>query len=489
MKKILKKISIGLLAISLLAACNGKKNNINSAVKFEIKSPLPQADVKFEEFDLDNSKEQVIKTKRGSTITIPAGSLVDKDGKPAGNVKLKYREFHDVADILVSGIPMNFDSNGKQKNMQTAGMFEIRALKDGENLNIAQGKNIDVRMASYESGTDYNFFQLDEKGKGWQFIDYNRRVEVNANKEKLKKEIDKKAPAMAFPLDDKYFAFNYSAILDVMFNDNYDLIRKNRNNPAIMQKAKKYGLMWLGTHCHADVNFKGVFQPAALMVWKRLNGDQFPAWMKDDSYDFCSLTPLGGNIYALSVEDNDGKRVYKATIECVMPLSSLFKYSPEYWEKNYKDAMAKLDQEMAQLKLEADVYRSFSIRQLGIYNYDKLMDEEENVKIIANFTSDEGLKKSEPNNSPNVVYYVADEKTIIHLPKENWGKLNLVPGNKGRFAAILPNKTLSIYSSEKYAEIDFEGLRKRDNPKVDFVLTSTDQKISSPDDVRKLLGF
>jgi hypothetical protein len=86
-----------------------------------------------------------------------------------------------------------------------------------------------------------------------------------------------------------------------------------------------------------------------------------------------------------------------------MPLSSLFKYSAEYWEKNYKDAMAKLDQEMAQLKLEADVYRSFSISQLGIYNYDKLMNEEENVKIIANFTGDEGLKKSEPNYSPTVV--------------------------------------------------------------------------------------
>jgi hypothetical protein len=117
------------------------------------------------------------------------------------------------------------------------------------------------------------------------------------------------------------------------------------------------------------------------------------------------------------------------------------------------------------------------------------MNEEENVKIIANFTGDEGLKKSEPNYSPNVVYYVADEKTIIHLPKENWGKLNLVPGNKGRFATILPNQTLGIYTAQKYAEIDFEGLRKRDNPKVDFVLTSTDQKISSPDDVRKLLGF
>ena len=487
MKKILKKISIGLLAIGLMAACTGKKN-INSA-KFEIKSPLPQADVKFEEFDIDNSKDQVIKTKRGSTITIPAGSLVGKDGKAAGNVKLKYREFHDAADILVSGIPMNINTNGKMRNMQTAGMFEIRAEKAGETLNIADGKTVDVKMASYESGTDYNFFQLDENGKGWQFIDYNDKIELNSNKEKLKKEIEKKAPSLTFPLDDKYFAFNYDAILDVMFNNDYDLIDKNRKNPVILQKAKKYGLMWLGTNCNEDIMFKGVYQPAALMVWKRLHGDQFPAWMKDDSYDFCSLTPLGGNIYALSVEDNNGNRVYKATIECVMPLNSLFKYSPEYWEKNYKEAMAKVEQEMAQLKLEADVYRSFSINKLGIYNYDRLLKEEENVKIIANFLGDEALKKAKPDYSPNTVYYMPDEKTLIYLPKEDWGKIKLVPGKKGRFATVLPTQTLGIYTAEKYAEIDFEGLRKRDNPTVDFVLSSYDQKIASPDDVRKLLGF
>jgi hypothetical protein len=63
MNKILKKISIGMLAILLLAACNGKKNN-TALKKLEIKSPLPEADVKFEEFDIDNSKEQTIKTKR-----------------------------------------------------------------------------------------------------------------------------------------------------------------------------------------------------------------------------------------------------------------------------------------------------------------------------------------------------------------------------------------------------------------------------------------
>jgi hypothetical protein len=48
---------------------------------------------------------------------------------------------------------------------------------------------------------------------------------------------------------------------------------------------------------------------------------------------------------------------------------------------------------------------------------------------------------------------------------------------------------LGVYSAEKYAALNFENLRKQDNPKLDFVLSKTDQKIASTDDIRKVLGF
>lgn len=491
MKQLLKKISTSLFVLALLTACNGKKNiHDASPKKLEIKSPIPQADIKFEEFEVDNSKEQIIKTKRGSTITIPAGSIVDKDAKAAGKVKLKYREFHDAVDILVSGIPMNYDAMGNSRNMQTAGMFEIRAEKAGEALSVAEGQKIDVKMASYETGTDYNFFQLDENGKGWQFIDYNSKIEANPEKEKLKKELAKKGPSLAFPLDDKYFVFDYWAILDIMFNDDYNVIMQNKDNPAVQSKIKKYGLMWLSSYCHDQINFKGVVLPASLFVWKKLSNNSFPAWLKDGKTDFCSLTAKGNNIYELNVEESNGKQIYKATIECIMPLNQLFKFSAEYWEKNYKDAMAKVEAEMERLKFEADVFRSMQISGFGIYNYDKLMGDDENIKVIANFDAEESLKKAQSNYTMEDVYYIpGDEKTLIKLPKSNWGKLNLVPTNKGRFISILPGQTLGIYAAEKYAQLNFEDLRKQDNPKLDFVLSKSEQKVASADDIRKILGF
>lgn len=491
MKEILKKISLVAIAFSFLTACSPKIKNIEKKItKLEIKSPIPELNLVFEEFDIDNTKDEIIKTKMGSSIKIPANSIVDKEGNPVSNFKLKYREFHDAVDIFLSGIPMDYRSQGQKRNMQTAGMFEIRAFDGEKELFIADGKKVDVQMASFEAGTDYSFFHLDEYAKGWEFIDYNDRIEINANKEKLKKEIQKKAPSMPFPLDDKYFAFDYSAILDVVFNNDYYKIRENRDNPAISAKAKKYGLMWINSRSWENITFKGVDYPATMMVWKKIYGNRFPAWMKDGDKDHITLKLTGRDIYSLNVESNDGTKTYSATIECVMPIAQLFKFAPEYWKKNYQDAMAKVEKEMERLKMEADVYRSFEIAGFGIYNYDKLMKEDDAVKVIANFVPEEAVLKNNENYEMDVVYYVpGDNKTLIKLPKEDWGKLNLIPGDKGRFLSVLPGSAIGIYTAEKFMELNFEKLRKEDNPKLNFTLVQSTQKASSAEDIRNFLNF
>jgi len=491
MKKILKKISLGLLGISLLAACSGTKTGDSVSNKLIIKAPIPELDIKFEAFDLDNSKEQVLKTRSGSQIRIPKDAIVGKDGNAVGgNIKIKYREFHDAVDIFLSGIPMDYNAQGEKRTMQTAGMFELRAEQNGELLQVASGKTIGVRMASFEAGNDYSFFHLDESGKGWEFLDNNYEIEVNVEKEKLKKSIQGKAPSMPFPLDDKYFSFDYSAILDVMFNDDYYKIRDNRENPAIADKARKYGLMWLNTRSEETIVYKGVTQPAAMMVWKRVSGAAFPAWMKDENRDHTTLSPKGGNLYNLSVEAHEGGKTYTAVIEAVMPISALFKFAPEYWEKNYKEAMAKVGSEMERLKKEADVFRSFEVSGFGIYNYDKLMKEENIVKIIANFMPDESIKKGNEIYNMDIVYCIPDDnKTVIKLPKEDWGKVNLLPGNRARFITVLPGAAIGVYTAEKYMALDFESLRKKDNPSVDFVLVKTIEKADAAGTLREALSF
>ena len=67
---------------------------------------------------------------------IPMDWAVDKNGQPIkGEVEIAYREFHNAAEIIASGIPMT-DKTG-EKYMQTAGMFEVKGSVANETVEIA----------------------------------------------------------------------------------------------------------------------------------------------------------------------------------------------------------------------------------------------------------------------------------------------------------------------------------------------------------------
>lgn len=487
-----KLVLLAMLAVvSLSISCsNQEETEKETTVSLEITPPIKGMEAAFQEFEIDASEDQKIELENGGVIKIPANSLVDAEGKNVrGKVTIKYREYHDAIDALLSGIPMEYTAQGIKQTMQTAGMFEIRGEQNGAELLIAEGAAIHVKMASYESAEDYSFFHLQEDNKeGWEYLDNEYKIEVNEEKIKLKKQIQAKGSAMAFPLDAKYFTFDYSGILDVMFNDNYVKIRDNRENPAIAAKAKKYGMMWLNCRAHNSIVYKGTTQPAAMMLWKRLNGQQFPAWIKDDQKDHTSIEKQYGNVYKLTVEDQKTDATYTATVQAIMPLKALFKFSPEYWENNYKAAMAKVDAEMQRLKKEADVFRSFEVSGFGIYNYDKFLKIEDRVDILAKFEVEEAVNAENEVYELDLVYFLPeDNKTLIKLPKEDWGKVALLPNNRARFMSILPGGKIGIYSAEKYIELDFEALAKKDDPEVKFVLVKTIDNLASASDLKASL--
>ena len=48
-----------------------------------------------------------------------------------------------------------------------------------------------------------------------------------------------------------------------------------------------------------------------MMVWKRVSGAQFPAWMKDENRDHTTLTPKG--VQSLQPECEERMKVAKLT--------------------------------------------------------------------------------------------------------------------------------------------------------------------------------
>jgi len=138
------------------------------AANFEIKPPLDNIDVAYQEFIIEADKAQTITLDNGSSIEIPAQAFVTKTGELVeAPVAISYREFHSPAEIITSGIPMHLtNEDGETEWMQTAGMFEIKGFANGEEIFIADGKELNVNMASKVDGV-YDFWYLDTEQQNW----------------------------------------------------------------------------------------------------------------------------------------------------------------------------------------------------------------------------------------------------------------------------------------------------------------------------------
>ena len=143
-------------------------NNSNSAT-LAVRPPLNGVDVAKTSHKINGAKGGKIELPSGIVITIEPNIFVDKDGKPiTEDIDILYREMHDAADILASGIPIQ-RPNGEF--METAGMFEIEGNYQGQEIFVAEGKNINVKMASFNEGDRFDFWKMNPKDCSWTDID------------------------------------------------------------------------------------------------------------------------------------------------------------------------------------------------------------------------------------------------------------------------------------------------------------------------------
>ncbi len=116
----------------------------------------------------------------GTTFEIPQQAFVDASGKPiTGNVDIYYREFKDIIDIFANGVPMGYDSAGQKYAFKTAGMFEMYAVKDNEQVFLAPDKKISFELAALDTAQGYNLYRLNEKTGNWNLNAPLRRNSIS----------------------------------------------------------------------------------------------------------------------------------------------------------------------------------------------------------------------------------------------------------------------------------------------------------------------
>jgi len=236
----IKGIAAKMVLAVFIAGCTApEKQTIDYTDYTDIKPPFANLVPAFDEYAVDAGNGDTIITTSGTRIIIPPHRLVDDSGVVVtGLVNIKYREYHDALDVFLSGIPMDYMSQGQKRTMQTAGMFEIRAEKDGRELKLAENKKMKIIFASFESGADYNFFSFNENKNEWEFVDYSKPV-ANPAKEVIIKRITQLQPGIKVPFDKGYFVLDYNAFIDIYFNNNWSKINKNKDKPLYLKIRQK----------------------------------------------------------------------------------------------------------------------------------------------------------------------------------------------------------------------------------------------------------
>lgn len=119
-----------------------------------------------------------IETKSGTRMVIPTQAFMDDRGALIeGDVNVHYRELHDYVDFFLAGVPMNYDSNGMDYQLESAGMIEVFAEQNGERVQMAPGKVIEVELVTVlelPEGMDvpkFTIHKLNTASRTWEVQD------------------------------------------------------------------------------------------------------------------------------------------------------------------------------------------------------------------------------------------------------------------------------------------------------------------------------
>lgn len=436
-----------------------------------ISPPVPELDIAFDVRSIPAEEGAILRYETGSIVVIPPVALVDGQGNAiTGRVDIAFREFHNSVDALLSGIPMSYDSAGQTQQFQTAGMFELRARQNGQEVFLEEGSMAQVKLASNETEDNYNFYRLDEEARGWQF-EGQRSPEVNSNTLEITQRISelKATPGEMKYLGRNPFAFNYDGLLDVFFNENESRIDKNWSNPSIkkevLNKARAYGLECLDFTVYQHIEWEGRNIPACMMVWDHLNDKPFPKWAKG-TYGH-KLMRYDGDIYKLVLIDGE-MNYFLTWIRPVMPLKQLYAFSPSGWAEQSEEVKAEIAREEARLKQEAAVMRNFEVREFGVFNWDRFLKEEDPIPVLADFNF--GTELNAELTEPVIFYLPGDNRSVVKMPKHAWKQFAVVNDPNARMISILPGPRIALFSKRKYREIDREALRGEEKPEYTFVM-------------------
>ncbi|MCB9261417.1 MAG: hypothetical protein H6607_03505 [Flavobacteriales bacterium] len=365
----MKTLTSSIIALALLfsiSACqkNGENADINSkkvfssiqkTEKFERIKPSSQLAIGCQSNTFAVEKGAEINFESGAKVKVPANAFVDQNGNPvSGSVTLEFTEINDPAAVIASGLPMCIAINGKTEYMQSGGMFEINAKQGNELLKLANGKQIDVQTKSSKEG-DFNFYEYDQANGKW--VEQNKS-ELNAvavqnttvaTTDKAK-TIDTKMPIKPQKVSKSDFVFDLKV-------DNFETL--------------------------------GI-SDAGNMLWTFENNKEVEAnkWLFAEKWETVFITSVDPEKGLCQLEVSKGSTKKQTNVKPVLfgkdYAAALAQYNAA--QQKYKQEILRREQS-AELKASQNTtfMRAVSIRNMGVYNWDRIIKQPDAVVLNAIF--------------------------------------------------------------------------------------------------------
>lgn len=420
---------MGLVALVLFTTqCQVSNTPVSS-----IAAPFQNTLLEPNRFKVDNQTGGHFETAEGTTIDVPANCFVDMDGNPIdGKVDLVFREFHRPEEVLISGIPMQYEKDGKEGNLVTAGMFEIKGTHENRPVGFAEGKAIDLSMPSTMDAEDVAFYKLDSQNGTWAEKD------MAHTKKPIVTEIPEELQALEASLVEPEMPDTNRAdanVIDLEFNDKRlaglksSLWKYAGDNPK--NDPFNHEEFVNGDYHVSNYELLNTEKPKVRVTFELKTGVTSRAKITSD------LTPV-----------LTGSEMNEAL---------------DFYEKN----KVKYDQRLAEVQERKNIYesdfvvkRSFSLNGFGYYNWDGWMHSQRMVTepYILSYHNE----KVNEQSSVYLIRKVGKRTGVVNqtMYMAGSGKLYHSKTEDVTLVFVMPNNKVGTVSPETFAQYKADQLEK-----------------------------
>ncbi|MEO6305704.1 MAG: hypothetical protein ABIP51_21315 [Bacteroidia bacterium] len=454
-----KPLLIGITGIAIIASLLLYFKTKPTNETFD-KIVLANAENPLKSFKLNTEKDTVLIYESGSIIKIEKGSFVDENGNEIkGEIDLQYREFHSVSETLLAGISMNYDSAGTTQYFESAGMFEILATQNNKAIRINKNKSIEVQLASLNSDpTKFNQYYLSDKNDQWLYLNkdsVNKITVARAIADSIKESpqyITQKIvkPEKANPKKQQFLIEVPKGIfpeLEIFKNVLFEASSKNKNfdvskatkswNDVDIQRisqSKDYMITF--------INPNEKYEVIAYPVFDTTNYKN--AIAKYNSLNEAFANKLNETVEQTKIKDNKLNSQLAIYVEAMNKYRDLIRKN----QKIYSDSMAIIlqNQRFTQSSQEI-VYRTFQVKQFGIWNSDCPRNIPQGVNLAASYINDKGEVVK-----PAAVYLVEKDKNAMYSSASNQN-ISFNPDNENVLIIISTDNVLHWVSADGFSGI------------------------------------